>query len=188
LNLRPVFTGGSNIEHADNQEIIDGFLGAFDQWFMKGRQILDPIYYLLGRRLFNIGVINGSDYDMGCPFQHNCADVSFDLEPNGDIYVCLDMADSGQFVLGNALKGTFDQFLWRTIRQRSLKLNRDCLSCNYYRECQGGCMSEAIYQGNGIYGKTNYCGIWKSLFRKMDQAVVNENPNALKSWYLGISH
>ena len=51
--------------------------------------------------------------------------------------------------------------------------SQQCYSCDYFKDCQGGCMNEAIEQTEeGLYGKTLYCSIWKKLFKKIMKTQI----------------
>lgn len=183
LTLRPVFQGGSSIDSINEDMLTPLYEKSFDSWFMKKNIIIEPFFSLLVKRLNNKKnnikkLINYS----GCPFQHNCATSSINLEPNGSIYVCLDMADSKHYSIGNAILGTFDEDTFNMLNQRSEKLSSDCISCDYFKECQGGCMNEAIEHTGDVFGKTQYCQTWKAVFRKIDLGIEHFGISSTESW------
>lgn len=183
ITLRPVFNGGMPIENVSNDNLINMYLDIFNSWFLKSNIIIEPHFSLLKKRLlkFKNESKHLSSYS-GCPFQNNCATSSINLEPDGTLYVCLDMADSKHYPFGNALEGTLDEKTFSTLLSRSEKLNKDCLSCNYFNECQGGCMNEAIEHTGDVFGKTQYCNIWKALFKNIDEAILNNNIKDINNW------
>lgn len=176
LVLRPVFQGGSDIDGASVDDLVECLGNGFDRWAMNSSVSVEPFTHLLGRRL--------SENIMGtvCPFQRNCAEVSLDIEPDGTLYVCLDMADSGQFPLGNALKGEFDFNLWEKLRARKDNVDPTCRACPYFEACQGGCMSEGIHATGSIYGKTYLCPVWKRLFASCDRVIADHGPSEVSKW------
>ncbi len=183
LTLRAVFQGGSDINAASIEEIDQLYGELFDAWILKQGISIQPFFQLLAKRL---GSVNNDDtllrYNVGCPFQNDCAKVSLNLEPGGDLYVCLDMADSGQYPLGNALSGEFDTQSWRKLLGRQYRLPKDCLVCDYFQECQGGCMSEAMATTDSPFGKTELCRVWKTLFRRIDNAIEVYGADRIKLW------
>lgn len=185
LTLRPVFQGGSsNVKTVSNDDLIILYENLFNQWFLKQQMILQPFYQLLTQRIGEKYPEYAYLYDFnhGCPFQSDCAYKSMDLEPNGDIYICLDMADSHQLKLGNAIDNLFDKPLWDTIVSRSEKLSKDCYTCQYYQSCQGGCMSESLHHTNDVFGKTHYCSVWKSVFKNIDDMLEKNNIQEVINW------
>ncbi|MTH97594.1 SPASM domain-containing protein [Roseibium sp. RKSG952] len=176
LVLRPVFQGGSDIDGASEIDLVDGLGAAFDGWVMRSSVSVEPFTHLLGRRLSE--TVLGSV----CPFQRNCAEVSLDLEPDGTLYTCLDMADSGQFPIGNALSGEFDLKLWERLRDRKKHVDPTCRACPYFEACQGGCMSEGIHATGSIYGKTHLCPVWKRLFASCDRAIAEHGTPEVSKW------
>ncbi|NCQ51620.1 SPASM domain-containing protein [archaeon] len=188
LVLRPVFDGGSPVQKLTIPELETIYEKLFDNWILKQNIIIEPFYSYLQKRINNLKKEDTSQYS-GCPSQHNCANVSMDFEPDGSLYICQDMADSKTLKLGNALTNEFDYELFNKIKDRSNHLNSDCLSCDYFKECQGGCMKEAIEQtaDNDMYGKTLYCSIWKSIFRKIDLTIENNDIKTIEIWLNKIS-
>ena len=186
LTIRPVFNGGSPIESLSLEDIDKAFTQTFENWILKQQIIIEPFYSYLNKRIHNRKNLNLSNIS-GCPSQHNCATSSINLEPNGDLYICQDMADSKNLIIGNAIKETFNYEQWNKIKLRSNNLSNDCLSCEYFKECQGGCMLEAIQQKNDLYGKTDYCLIWKKLFNLIDIAIDNYGLESIENWMNKIS-
>ncbi len=186
LTIRPVFNGGSPIESLTIDEIETAFLEAYKNWIMKQKIIIEPFYSYLNKRIYTHKNLDISHIS-GCPSQHNCATSSINLEPNGDLYICQDMADSKNMVMGNAINEVFDYETWNKIKARTNKLSTDCLSCDYFKECQGGCMLEAIQQKNDLYGKTNYCQIWKKLFKLIDESIKEHGTEQIENWLNKIS-
>lgn len=187
LNIRTVFNGGKDISEAPTDKLIPIYTELFNEWILKQRIILQPFYQLLSSRLGETSHEKFSEFytfNTGCPFQHDCALKSMDLEPNGDIYVCQDMADSRQYKLGNALVGIFDEELFNKLVSRSDHLTYSCQVCEYKNSCQGGCMSEAIHHYGDLFAKTDYCGLWKALFAEIDRAIETHGPEKIAHWLL----
>jgi len=86
LTFRAVFHGGRNIGAASIPELTELYSEIFDRWAMRGSTMIQPHYQLLTTRLAE----RANDPDLyranyGCPFQKNCAFVSLNLDPNGDL-------------------------------------------------------------------------------------------------------
>jgi radical SAM protein with 4Fe4S-binding SPASM domain len=186
IMLRPVFNGGSSVDKLSIEDLENIYENLFDDWILKQNIIIEPFFSYMQKRISNIQnkEIGGMS---GCPSQHNCANVSMNLEPDGTLYVCLDTADSKVLPLGNAIKNEFDYELFSKIQDRSNHLSSSCLNCSYFNECQGGCMKEAIEHTDDMYGKTLYCGVWKKVFKKIDLSIQEHGIDRLQNWLNKIS-
>jgi radical SAM protein with 4Fe4S-binding SPASM domain len=183
ITLRPVFSGGMPIESIENTSLNQIYKTIFDDWFMKSSIAIEPFFSLLEKRLLkHIKNNNNLPNISGCPFQHNCATSSLNMEPDGTLYVCLDMADSNHYPIGNAIEETINEDTFSLLLSRTEKLNKDCLSCDYFDECQGGCMNEAIEQQQNVFGKTYYCPIWKTVFKSIDDGILNFGITEVEAW------
>ncbi len=182
LVLRPVFQGGSEIKSASLQQLTDAFTVSFDEWFMKSNVSVEPFTHLVSKRLFASSVVGDV-----CPFQRNCASVSLDLEPDGTLYTCLDMADAKQVPLGNALEGRFDIDAWNALKARETMIDPKCMSCPFFAACQGGCMSEAIHHTGSVYGRSEFCEIWTALFKRIDKGADDYGRERVGEWLKGIA-
>ena len=189
LTLRPVFYGGKDVQHlrAALPDLVSAYESLFDSWALKGRVMVQPFYQLLASRIGET-IVSPSPYgdlytfNTGCPFQNDCALHSLNLESDGELYLCLDMADSKQFSLGNAVTGIFHHEVWDRLRSRSEHLEHSCRTCNYRQSCQGGCMSEAIHHTGNPFGKTEYCGLWKIIFGKCDALIDTHGTEVVGRW------
>lgn len=166
ITLRPVFQGGSRIESITNQALGEALVNGFNHW-MKARMPVrvEPFVSLLR------GLLDDGASGAFCAWQRDCAIKSLSIEPNGDFYVCQELADMGQYRLGNFLKGEFDLRLHRQLARRVEMLERGCFDCPYFKACQGGCMQQSVEAGSGMYGKTQWCEAWKLLFSAMQAHI-----------------
>lgn len=177
ITLRPIFQGGSGIERVDPLQMGQALVDAFNWWFRQAMPIhLEPFVSLLSRR-FDEQKITDNGF---CAWQADCSEKSLSIEPNGDLYICQELADMDGLRLGNALAKSFDEAQFDNIRLRQERLDRGCFTCTYYKSCQGGCMQQSIEGGNGLYGKTQWCASWKMLFAAIDQAISQSTPERLK--------
>jgi radical SAM protein with 4Fe4S-binding SPASM domain len=177
LVLRPVFSGGKEIESASVAELAQALALAFDGWAMKSSVAVEPFMHLLNKRLFAGSVLGGV-----CPFQRDCAQVSIDIEPDGTLYTCLDMADSKQVPFGNALSGEFDRVTWEALAARRDNIDPRCAACPWFDACQGGCMSEAVHHTGSIYGRSDLCWVWTVLFRRIDALIAEHGRASVTEW------
>ena len=187
LTLRPVFHGGRDVHPARVEDIATLFGRLADDWLMKGRVRIEPFRHLTASRLANLlGDPRRGIGAQSCPFQNNCAEVSLNLDPDGTLYLCLDMADSSQLPLGNAFEGRIDADTLRQLQQRRDHLDTSCRACPWLRECSGGCMSEAVHATGSIYGKTLLCPVWKTIFARIDAAIARHGAPAVAAWLDGL--
>jgi radical SAM protein with 4Fe4S-binding SPASM domain len=189
MTLRPAFEGARPVMEAETEALAKAFENAFDLWFMKGSAALSPHIQLLEARLRE-SEPNGTGKSLsGCPFQRDCASSSLDLEPDGTLQLCLDMADSGRRPLGNALLGTFDDEAFLRLAERRTGLDEKCLECRWLGSCHGGCMNEGIAamdpERRGeppARARTKLCDVWKTLFARIDAEIETRGVEAVKAW------
>ncbi len=185
LVLRPVFSGGSPVDQAALPDLVDTLSRCFDGWAMTSRVAVEPFHHLLGSRLAALAGQSPVAGEIGapaCPFQRECADVSLDLEADGTLHVCVDMADSGQVPLGNALERRFDRDAWEMLRKRKDHIDPKCRECPFFTSCQGGCMSQAIHDTGSPYGRPELCALWSSLFQRIDALVASRGHAEVSQW------
>ncbi len=186
LTLRAVFDGGRTTSQAPPELIAEVYGRLFDRWALSSSIPVEPFTHLLAQRLSTHSGVDAAATE-GCPFQSNCAEVSLNLDPNGDLFICLDTSDASQLRLGNALSGDFDWDLWRQIQARTEHLDGSCVVCPYRKECGGGCMSEGYHLTGDPFGKTGLCVVWKTLFFKIDQIIQKNGIDAVSYWLKSIT-
>jgi radical SAM protein with 4Fe4S-binding SPASM domain len=177
LVLRAIFQGGRDIANAGQDELVKAFSEAFDLWAMKSTVLVEPFAHLLRKRLGTIHL-----YDSVCPFQRNCAQNSINLDPDGSLYTCFEMADSGHFSFGNALEGRFDLDVWEQLRARRDIVDVKCRSCPWFDACQGGCMNEAVHDTGSLYGRPDLCTVWTALFKRIDALIEQHGKEGVRTW------
>lgn len=182
ITIRPVFQGGCNIEPVTTSQVTEAMVLALDNWFLKQNIIIEPVNSLLRKILqSNYGYFSSVDMSF-CSFQANCAVKSMSLEPNGDLYICQEMADAGLGLLGNSINQTWNHDIWSSIDKRPGKLDISCRTCKFFQACQGGCMLQAIQDGNEMYGKPQLCSTWKALFYRMEELISLHGESKTKTW------
>lgn len=166
LTLRPVFSGGSqDIAPATLPDLAAALADQYKQWIDDPVAPVEPFLHLTRARL---GLATA-----GCPFQRDCAAHSLDLDPNGDLFVCQEMADGQRYRLGNALEGWFDGEAQKQLRQRGSRLDPVCQACPWQAACQGGCMNETLQAGRPLHSRSPLCPVWQSIFGSIDRAVAD---------------
>jgi radical SAM protein with 4Fe4S-binding SPASM domain len=182
ITIRPVFQGGCSINPVSPEQLSGAMVDSLGAWFMKMPIILEPMLSLLKKRLSETtGVYPGVNMDF-CSFQANCTSKSASLEPNGDVYICQDLADAGFGKFGNAISDDWDIELFNLISKRPERLDPSCYSCPYLKSCQGGCMLKSVEEGLDWYGKSSLCLAWKNTFKKIDMLVAENDINDICKW------
>ena len=183
LTLNMVFSGGSSVQKPSLEKSLHLFESILDEWVLKSLIRVEPLYNLITRRVaklkMDVDYLKGSS---SCPFQNNCTEVSLNIDPNGDLYVCYDMADSGHLRLGNGLTEEWNESVFNSLMDRKYKLPEKCVSCLYNIECQGGCMSKSMTVSGSPYGLTEWCDLWMSIFEKIDKIIENESIERVDEW------
>lgn len=177
LVLRPVFTGGRSVDDPSVPELVRAMGEAFDAWAMKAKVPVEPFMHLASKRLRPSSVVGDV-----CPFMRNCAQTSINIDPDGSLYTCFEMADAGQMKFGNAIEGWFDLDAWKGIDERRTNIDPRCTACPYFEACQGGCMNEAIQHTGSPYGRTHFCAVWTDLFKRIDKLVGDHGREKVVEW------
>jgi radical SAM protein with 4Fe4S-binding SPASM domain len=173
LTFRPVFQGGCSIDGITDVELGHAMTTGFNHWMAKGMPIrIEPFATLFRKRL-------GVNTAAFCAWQRDCAVKSISIEPNGDFYVCQELADTNTFRLGNLINKDFDVNLHAQLAKRVDMLDKGCFECPYFSACQGGCMQQSVEVGTGMYGKTQWCHSWKMLFSAMDMHIEKSGKERL---------
>lgn len=177
LTIRPVFSGKKEVDSkVSRSDLYYAYTKIFDAWFMNFNVVVEP-FHSLSRKLLD----SSRQSQSYCNFQHGCAKNSLDVEPNGDLYVCQEMADGGHFNLGNAIEQRFDLSNWEMIDKRRERMDKKCLTCPYYKVCQGGCMSDSLSALQSVYSRTPHCEDLKKIFAHMSERL-NEDQLAARRW------
>lgn len=182
ITFRPIFTGGIKSVQVNSADQFRSCMEElFDRWFMRLPVIAEPFFQLCEARLAESSGL-GRVISTSCAFQSDCTTKSINIDPNGDLHVCLEMADAGLPAIGNGLRKEWHRQPLSVFSSRNDNLPSDCLSCPYLRSCRGGCMYESIAQGNGTHGKSFHCASWKSLFARIDSAIEERGAVQVHEW------
>lgn len=183
FTFRLVYEGGKDVSFASPQQFENALSELLDVWFLKGSISVEPLFDMIYTRLQELNPLLGQSCS-GCNRQADCASRSVNIEPNGDLYVCMEMADAGLYKIGNALSESIDPRNWALVNSRRLYISTECKSCPYFTSCQGGCMVESIQQNQSLKAKTPYCTTYKGIFRKIDKLINDAGVESVYSWLI----
>ena len=144
---------------------------------MCGSIAIDPLFEMTKSRLNA-----GSKGCAGCNRQSDCAKRSFNIDPDGALYTCLEMADAGIYRIGDCNARSFSMKTWVDIGRREFEIRRSCGSCPYYASCKGGCLVDSYQSGAGPYSKTPLCSQYKELFQHIDDAISARGVVESRRW------
>lgn len=182
ITFRPIFKGGiESVQLNSAEQYRESMLALFDEWFLRMPIIAEPFYQLCEARLSEVSQM-ARVQSTACAFQNDCTRKSVNIEPNGDLYVCLEMADAGLAPIGNGLRREWYPESLGMYASRSNNIHKDCTECPFLKSCHGGCMYEAIAQGQGVHGKSYHCSTWKALFQRIDDAIAAHGAEHIHDW------
>ncbi|WP_210498565.1 SPASM domain-containing protein [Vibrio crassostreae] len=182
LVLRPIIKCGSNAETGMDREAETQMVEAFNWWLATGKTRVEPFYSMLNKKI-STAMGSGLIESNGCHFQNNCIENNVNIDPDGKIYLCNEMADAGIFQIGDAIKGVVDEDTIVRLDSRKTNIDFDCITCEHFKECKAGCMYTGFEKTGRLSGKDSHCVIWKSIFSKIDTEVINtETLNERKKW------
>lgn len=112
-----------------------------------------------------------------CPWTNNCAGRIISIEPNGDVYNCDNYAEIGDKNLSfgnlnyNETSEIFSSKAFSQALSRSYTTHDDCLSCDYFYACRGGCSRDSYLFTGDTNGKFPYCYSWKLIFNELSRKI-----------------
>lgn len=105
-----------------------------------------------------IGIAAG--YSPSACEQRGCCSIQYAVEADGSVYPC-DFYMFDKYCLGNFNQDRLPQLDARRkeigFLEDSLLLEQDCISCQYYRLCRGGCQRNRDYREETGRYKNYYC-------------------------------
>ena len=129
-------------------EFLNGLFEVYWKDFLKTGNlddlpVLNPLTYMIKNFLF--GYTN-NNY---CTFNNNCLGNKLLITPDNEYYTCLSFYNYGikQKDILNSIE---------------LLYPKECLSCEYYNYCKGGCLLDRNLKSPNLL-----CEVWKSLFEKL---------------------
>ena len=178
--FKPIFSGAEvTNDTLSKSEMIECYKGLYNEWFLKGSVRIEPFYSITQRRL---RVLNGYKCGSYCAWQSNCLSQSVNIDPDGSIYVCQEMSDKQFGLYGNALSRTIDLDTYRKLARRSLNVGKQCNQCQFFEDCQGGCMIDNIESNKSIQDKSINCDVWYSLFSMVTKKIESSDQEQFTTW------
>lgn len=110
-----------------------------------------------------------------CHFKNNCENY-FTIQPDGNISLCDNLPLIPQFEFGNC-QGNIENRILKSEKYKNLKdklaaRHKSCLSCEYYKYCNGGCSFERFIQDGKTFSSMNYfCSSYKKIFRYLEESL-----------------
>lgn len=157
----------------------------YDQWIRdKPQMVITPLDKML-EAVLGTGKC--------CPWTKDCGGRFLSIGPNGDVFNCADFADTGEekFRFGNIFQHSMAELLSskpiRQIRRRSVSVPDDCMTCEHFSACQGGCARDSYLFNGDIYGKFHYCASWKMVFSRIKESIDSGEADHLINFLSEIS-
>ena len=176
ITIRPVFAGKHSIDYLEPKLLGKYWKELIDEWFIDGRMAVEPLMRMTK------SMLGMRTAEVGCPYWRSCSANSLNIEPNGDIYTCQEMADVGAGKLGNAISGEWDDEMYLTLSKRQTNIDQECQQCQWYKYCQGGCMMESFTETGSFYSRPNNCMAWKVIFKSIDDNIRKYGEKVSINW------
>ena len=176
ITIRPVFAGKHSIDYLEPKLLGKYWKELIDEWFIDGRMAVEPLMRMTK------SMLGMRTAEVGCPYWRSCSANSLNIEPNGDIYTCQEMADVGAGKLGNAISGEWDDEMYLTLSKRQTNIDQECQQCQWYKYCQGGCMMESFTETGSFYSRPNNCMAWKMIFKSIDDNIKKYGEKVSINW------
>ncbi len=176
ITIRPVFAGKHSIDYLEPKLLGKYWKELIDVWFIDGCTAVEPLMRMTK------SMLGMRTAEVGCPYWRSCSANSLNIEPNGDIYTCQEMADVGAGKLGNAISGEWDDEMYLTLSKRQTNIDQECQQCQWYKYCQGGCMMESFTETGSFYSRPNNCMAWKVIFKSIDDNIRKYGEKVSINW------
>lgn len=183
VGLYPAYEASNPVDMADTKEMGRALCEVMDAWVLKGSAPIEPLAHIL--RMVVDETLNQAGCGNACPFAFGCAKRSVAIDPDGDMYVCSDMAETGNHKLGNSVEGVHDVRLVKRLGLRGIRLEGECRSCEFRNMCKGGCLNHALLDEENMYGKSHFCEVWKALFKHCYKLVEKYGAQEIHDWLNG---
>jgi uncharacterized protein len=110
-----------------------------------------------------------------CKFSGTCGNY-LTIQPNGDIYPGDNFVIYPDFCLGNAAEGKLDAVLqserYLSFIHQVKEIPDDCLSCQWYSFCNGGCPFRRYMLNNNPHDPEYFCETWKTVLGRIQDYVA----------------
>lgn len=168
--------GKLSLPFAEVERLSRFYLDLADIWIERGyRQgvSVGPFDQLLN-------YFSHRDAVLPCIWQDNCANHIVAIDARGYVAQCDCWVTSyPEYYYGNIFESAslgdllHDSKARRQFNERPIKLmQKDCIECDYLSLCHGGCPVRTYTVHRSLFEKDPYCHLYKSLFRKMEQAAA----------------
>ncbi|ARN70101.1 SPASM domain-containing protein [Vibrio antiquarius] len=181
IGLYPAYEANNPVDIAPLDKMAKALIEIMDEWVLNYDTPIEPLGHILRMVLDEDTKLCGTGDS--CPFAYGCSSKSICVEPNGDLYVCMDMAETKRHKLGNAVEGVADFKLVRKLSKRGIKSNSKCIDCKYRNYCKGGCMNHAMINGDE-YSESYFCEVWFALFEHCEKLIIAHGKDKLKKWFM----
>jgi uncharacterized protein len=144
------------------QEYAEAAMRLFDLWFYDR----DAEMFITDFSVMISNLTHAEDGPGSCCFSKRCPDHTIHLDPDGTMYLCTRM-NFGRYIYGNIFRQTFRKIMDSPARR--LLLDRfdhivgKCRSCEFFQNCQGGCMNIGRTQGR-FFEKSVLCSYYRMMF------------------------
>lgn len=161
--LDPLGEERGQTEYALEPELYGEFLIAlFDLWYSDWKRGKQP--YI--RQFENyVGILAGYMPE-SCEQRGSCG-IQTVVEADGSVYPC-DFYMLDEYRLGNFNENQLDEIDARRREigfvERSRKISKDCVSCEFYGICRGGCQRNRDYQEETDEYKNYFCRGYRMFF------------------------
>ncbi|SFV85802.1 hypothetical protein MNB_SUP05-SYMBIONT-4-1266 [hydrothermal vent metagenome] len=176
ITIRPIFAGKHSIDYLDPNLLGEHWSALIDIWFIQGDTAIEPLMRMTK------SMLGMRTEEVGCPHWRSCSANSLNIEPNGDLYICQEMADAGAGKLGNAIAEEWDDEMYLTLSKRQTNIDQECQQCQWYKYCQGGCMMESFTETGSFYSRPNNCTAWKIIFKSIDDNIQKYGQQESINW------
>lgn len=177
INMRPAFPTkyGDNTNIMSEEEYYEFFKNIFDIWYedrnkrVKLKQIRE--IYDEFAKVLKENYCSGS-----CSEGKNCFGKFISLDINGNIYSCNRTYNNDEFLLGNLNIQSIDKIFNNANKLAEKRIknleNLDCIRCDIYRYCYGGCPANA-YSIHGDYTKPEnyFCQAKKKILKYIKERL-----------------
>lgn len=111
--------------------------------------------------------IKNGKLKQACGWQNDCVDCSLCVESDNKVFTCSEIAElEKDFSISEDMK-SINQQNYVALKKRKFLLPKECLECNVFEYCKGGCMAESYSYNKDLYGKTYMCEAWKIIFNEI---------------------
>jgi len=185
IQLNTPFAAGPSAHMADRifldpVRLGDFICGLLDVWFSREDEVaLDPFQGLIDKM-----TLGEAHARIPCFFCANCVNGFFCIGPSGEVGQCDAWVGSfPRWNFGNLLDcDDLGQLLLSPVRMKlgartaNLIQNSDCLDCNYFSLCHGGCPVRTMSAKGSPDHADPYCETYKKVFATLEEHVRTSGP------------